>query len=240
MPASRFAAWAGVLIKIGATGATETGNPNVAATLRGPTEVARRPVTGATGATSPSPSSREVARETEAGATEKRLLNQCSSISSTSSTENNEYPTTAKVAAHRPRAPWRPIEEERAAIVEHDGGIPRLWAEELARLDPDCPPGDVPLRRWQRFVDDVGWFLDSPFCAVAAALCWGSLDLFGCNRNRPFDRVDEAGLLWSLHGDRLVALSERTAKIETRTGARQTYRRKPSGEHRVLAWELVP
>jgi len=33
--------------------------------------------------------------------------------------------------------------------------------------------------RWKRFVDDVGLFLDSPFCAVAAALGWGPLDLFG-------------------------------------------------------------
>jgi len=33
----------------------------------------------------------------------------------------------------------------------------------------------VPLRRWQRFVDDVGLFLDSPFCAVAAALGWSTL-----------------------------------------------------------------
>jgi hypothetical protein len=51
-------------------------------------------------------------------------------------------------------------EEERAAIVEHDGGILRAWVEGLARLHPDRPPGDVPLRWWQRFVDDVATFLD--------------------------------------------------------------------------------
>jgi hypothetical protein len=41
-----------------------------------------------------------------------------------------------------------------------------------------------------------------------------------------------------LHGDKLIALTEITATIETRTGARQTYRRKPNEPHRVLAWEL--
>ena len=82
-------------------------------------------------------------------------------------------------------------EEERAAIVEHDGNIPRDWAEGFARLDPDRPPGDVPLKRWRRFVDDVGQFLDSPFCAVAAALGWGPHDLFGCDRARPFARIDQ-------------------------------------------------
>ena len=54
---------------------------------------------------------------------------------------------------------------------------PRAWAEGFARLDPDRPPGDVPPKRWQRFVDDVGRFLDSPFCAVAAAIGWGPYDL---------------------------------------------------------------
>ena len=32
----------------------------------------------------------------------------------------------------------------------------------------------------------------------------------------------------------------RAATLETRTGARQTYHRKPGYPGRVLAWELVP
>jgi hypothetical protein len=42
-----------------------------------------------------------------------------------------------------------------------------------------------------------------------------------------------------LNGDKLVALSENTATIETRVGARQTRHRKPSTPGHVLAWELV-
>ena len=137
-------------------------------------------------------------------------------------------------------ATWGEAGEERAAIVEHEGNIPRAWAEGFARLNPDRAPGDVPLKRWQRFVDDVGLFLDSPFCAVAAALGWGPVDLFGCDRDRPFARIDQAGLLWLLNGDKLGALSENTATIETRTGARHTYRRKLDALGRVLAWELRP
>jgi hypothetical protein len=142
-------------------------------------------------------------------------------------------------AADRELATWGEVEEERAAIVEHDGKIPRAWAEGFARLHPDRPPGDVPPKRWQRFVDDAGQFLDSPFCAVAAALGWGPYDLFGCDRDRPFARIDRAGLLWLLNGDRLIALTENTATIETRTGARQTFRRKPNEPGRVLAWQLA-
>jgi hypothetical protein len=46
-------------------------------------------------------------------------------------------------------------------------------------------------------------------------------------------------LLWLLNGNKLVALSENTATIETRPGARQTYRRRPVGPGRLLAWELA-
>ena len=51
--------------------------------------------------------------------------------------------------------------EERAAIVEYGAAVPRSWAEGFARLDPARPPADVPLRRWQQFIDDVGRFLDT-------------------------------------------------------------------------------
>jgi hypothetical protein len=56
----------------------------------------------------------------------------------------------------------------------------------------------------------------------------------------PGERVtDRLRLLWLLNGDRLLALSENTATIRTRTGARQTWRLKPAAPGRVLAWELV-
>jgi hypothetical protein len=135
---------------------------------------------------------------------------------------------------------WGDYQEERAAIVEYDGDLTRAWAEGFARLDPKRPPGDAPAKRWLRFIDDVGRFLDGPFLSVAEALGWGPHDLFGCDRDRPFGRIDRAGLLWLLNGDQLLALTENTATIETRTGARQTYRRKPDEPGRVLPWEIAP
>jgi len=126
-----------------------------------------------------------------------------------------------------------------AAIDGQDATIPREWAEGFARLDPDQTPGDVPPRRWQTFVDDVGRFLASDFATAAAALGWDALDLFGCDGERPFARIDRAGLLWLLDGERLIALSENTATIETRTGAHHTWRRKRAEPGRVVAWELA-
>lgn len=141
-----------------------------------------------------------------------------------------------------PRDSWANAEEERAAIVEYDAGAPRAWAEGFARLDPNDAPADVPPRRWLRFIDDCGRFLDGGWARQAAAFGWGPLDLFGCDRERAFARVDHAGLLWLLNGRKLMALTADTATIETLSGTHQTYRRRRSiayGEV-ALPWELGP
>jgi hypothetical protein len=134
---------------------------------------------------------------------------------------------------------WSDTKEERAAIAEYDGGAPRIWAEALARLDPARPPRDVPPSRWERFIDDCGRFLDEGWAEQCNALGWRPLDLFGCDRERPWARIDRAGLLWLLDGRKLIALTVNTAEIKAATGARQTYYRTPVEAGRVvLAWEL--
>jgi hypothetical protein len=123
--------------------------------------------------------------------------------------------------------------------IERDAEIPRAWSEGFARLDPDRPPADVPPRRWQQFIEDVGRFLDSSFAKKATALGLEAFDIFGCDRDRPFARIDQQGLCWLIAGNRLVDLSAKTGVIETWTGARETWLRKPSEPGRVLAWELA-
>jgi hypothetical protein len=127
---------------------------------------------------------------------------------------------------------------EHEAIVEHDGGIPPAWVEGFARLHPNHPPVDVPSKRWGTFVNDVRRFLVSPVCAAAVALGWEAHDLFACDRGRPFARIDQAGLLWLLNGDKVIALTADTAVIKRNTGARQTWRRKTTETTQVLVWEL--
>jgi len=135
---------------------------------------------------------------------------------------------------------WSEPHGERAAIAKGDvAGGPRAWAEALARLDPATPPGDVPLRRWQQFIDDCGRFLDHGWAEKSNALGWRPLDLFGCDRERPWARIDRSGLLWLLDGRKLVALTAKTASIEAASGVRHTYYRAPIEAGRVvLAWEL--
>jgi hypothetical protein len=126
-----------------------------------------------------------------------------------------------------------------ASAATPTSNVPLGWIHGLFRLDPNSSPGDVPKRYWQQFIIDARRLVKYGTVVQAAALGWTTLDLFGCDRTKPFARIDQAGLLWLLNGDRLIALTENTATIETRTGARQTFRRKPNEPDRVLAWELA-
>jgi hypothetical protein len=133
---------------------------------------------------------------------------------------------------------WTEAEEERAAIIQHEAGAPRAWAEGFARLDRAVPPQDVSPQRWQRFIDDCGLFIDFGWAARADALGWGPLDLFGCDRARPWQRVERLGLLWLLNGRRLLKLDECTAAIQAANGATLTFYRLASTDGRALAWDL--
>ena len=111
------------------------------------------------------------------------------------------------------------------------------WQCGVSRLDIDRPPEGVPHGRWQTFVANAARFLAGPFAAPAVALGWTALDLFGCDPDQPYARIDRLDLLWLLNGGRLLALTRETVMIETMSGSILTYRRRPS-EGRVPAWEL--
>ena len=133
----------------------------------------------------------------------------------------------------------RPTDEpiiETSPIVEGSAIVARAWTEARADIDRALPPSDVPLRRWMQLIDDIGRFVDRGFAEKAAALGWTTLDLFGCDREKPFARIDRQGLCWLIAGNRVTDISESEAVIETWTGARQTWRRKPSEAGRVLPW----
>ena len=126
-----------------------------------------------------------------------------------------------------------------ADAAANNGDTPSKWSNGFARLDRARPPDDVPQRRWHQFISDCGTFLDGGWPAKAVALGWGPLDLFGCNRDKPFARIDHMGLLWLLNGRKLVALTADSAVIGTPSGVTLTFRRKPTDPGVVVAWEAV-
>lgn len=109
---------------------------------------------------------------------------------------------------------------ERAAMVEHDGEIPRIFVDEFARLQQWCPAG-VPEARWRQFVNDSGVFLDQ-WGDEARRLGWQSSDLFGLDPVAPMARYDRMGLLWLLHGQTVSGLRSTEAALS----GGHVYRRK--------------
>jgi hypothetical protein len=129
------------------------------------------------------------------------------------------------------------IEKGTAAPVKM---IP-TWAEGVARLRAMALPRAYPAHAWQQLIVDAERFLDD-WAAQADRFGWPDWELFGCCRHAPWGRIQGMGLVLSLHGRELAALTAAEAVIRTRTGARQTYRRRPRdplhSAERCLVWEL--
>ena len=103
------------------------------------------------------------------------------------------------------------------------------------------PPRHYREHAWQQLIVDADRFLDC-WSQQAVALGWPDWELFGCHKGAPWGRIQGLGLVLLLHGRELAALTAAEAAIRTRTGARQTYRRKPRNPlhpaERCLVWEL--
>jgi hypothetical protein len=95
--------------------------------------------------------------------------------------------------------------------------------------------GDISRRKWQQLRDDVRQFVEAGWAHLAYHLGWHPLELLGVDRTAPWARRDRRGLMLSLDGSRVVALTERAATMETESGARLTYRRMP-----VEMFHIVP
>jgi hypothetical protein len=122
-------------------------------------------------------------------------------------------------------APLDLDEEERAAIVEHDGGAPRAWAEAFAKLHPDRPPQHVTPRQWSIFVDDCGRFIDR-WAVRASALGLNPGDLFGWDTCRPFPLIAvRIGLGWRIEGRTVVEVTSNAATVLKLNGQQVIFRR---------------
>lgn len=118
--------------------------------------------------------------------------------------------------------------EERAAIIEHDAGLPRAWAESFARILCSPPPGDFadhPDRR-QSILDGALRFADA-WGAEAHWQGWTVEEVFGLHPTHPAARYDRRGLAWLLaDGARVVAIDENGADIVNARGVASRYYRR--------------
>jgi hypothetical protein len=139
--------------------------------------------------------------------------------------------------------------EDRAAIAEHDGGLPPNYKLALAELQAACPAG-VDEQRWRQAIDDADCFLEN-WGAHAARLGWTPARLFGLHPTAPLRRYDLMGLVWLLHGRPVFELTAARAAIKTPSGGLTFYPNRAGNETRrrfvtqVLSsaaspWRLVP
>jgi hypothetical protein len=107
---------------------------------------------------------------------------------------------------------------------------PGPYASALAVLRAECP-AYVDAADWQQASEDGARFV-TQWGKLAEALGWAPADLFGLHtppekpapNYRRLSRYDQTGLIWLLHGRRVVALTKDTAVIETANGT-VAYRR---------------
>jgi hypothetical protein len=128
-----------------------------------------------------------------------------------------------------------------AAAAALSNGTIAAWTDGVARLRAIARPRTYPEHAWQQLIVDAERFIDG-WAAQAAALGWQDWEIFGCHGWAPWGRVQGMGLVLLLHGRSLAALTATEAVIRSRTGARQTYRRKPRDPlhpaERCLVWEV--
>jgi hypothetical protein len=142
--------------------------------------------------------------------------------------------TAAPATSQKQRPGASPAYTVPASVERWRQGVERLGAMSL-------PPG-YPEHAWTQLLADAERFLDS-WGIQAARLGWPAWELFGCHRRAPWGRIQGMGLVLLLRGDEIAALTVTEAVIRTVSGARRSYRRKPSDPlhpaERCLVWELA-
>ncbi len=138
----------------------------------------------------------------------------------------------SELRAHRPAV---------LAFLGSQRPAPAEWAAGVAKLIGMDPPGGYTRERWRVLVKDAGRFLDT-WAAQAAALRWSAHEVFGCHCRAPATRYDAMGLVSTLNGGRIAAMTEDHAVVENLSGARLRHYRRltaPEGEWALL-WNLLP
>lgn len=107
---------------------------------------------------------------------------------------------------------------EQGRVADTDGGFPSEWHAILAGLKERSSPDWMVPDRWEMLLRDAQRFLDR-WSAMARAMGWTALDLFGVHPTRPLVRFDVMGLLLLLQGGEVAALAEESASIRRPSGA---------------------
>jgi hypothetical protein len=124
--------------------------------------------------------------------------------------------------------------EERAAIIEYDAGIPRIWADGFARLDSMRAGSDFCREEWEQVLNDSGRFLDG-WVKRALLLGWTVDDVFGVDTGDDPNHRGRAGLVFVIAGGEVVDLLDRGARIRRPDGTAIGYVRGARANPRAIS-----
>lgn len=110
------------------------------------------------------------------------------------------------------------------------------WADGVAQLQHRSPPKGFALDRWALIQSDCAGLLER-HGGDMQALGWSTVDAFGAHSTASAAAVRAYGLGLLLNGCRVVELTGTSARIELRSGARQTFMRS-SGGGAVPIWAV--
>jgi hypothetical protein len=129
--------------------------------------------------------------------------------------------------------------DDRAAITEYDGNLPKEIAEGLALLDTMPPPQDFSPQRWHAVIEGAARFADR-WGRRALDLGWRPIELWGLHWKVPLARMDACGLAFMLADGDVVDMNDLQAEIRKISGSKLRYRRCLADPGAVLAWQVPP
>jgi hypothetical protein len=162
------------------------------------------------------------------------VLREAGSTWATSPPADKTATTATTSTAPRPEGSFVSIggfgsgdEAERAAIIEFDGGVPREWAEGLARLLSSPPPAGVAPSLWHARVNRAARFCGA--WAVKAAACgWSASDLFGLHPVAPLSRHDGMGVAFFCAEREVIDVTPDAVVIRLANGVRHRIGKRPN------------
>lgn len=148
-----------------------------------------------------------------------------------------EVAEVAEIEPQKPRTSATSATSAGADLAEAKN-YPAEWASGFVKMCAMPCPEQVGSERWLALIHGTADFLDS-WAGQAAAMGWGTFDLFGCSPTKPDQRHDYKGLIWFLLDRDIAALTESAVTLRAGPRATLTYR-KHVGElpGQIAVWEL--
>jgi len=122
---------------------------------------------------------------------------------------------------------------ERAAIAEHEGRLPRDWAERLAGLAHGPRPVGIAERDWSARLEALWRFADR-HAAVLDAAGWDFAEVFG--GGAAWSRLDQRGAAWLALSASALEITPDCLRWRSPEGSPRTLWRKGRGPH-VRRWD---